>query len=126
MADEKPYELLQDGTPTGLVEIPVEWILDDAPLFDPRGNSYSPPRDVARVWMDEFDKALEEGTMFVLTMHPHISGHRSRIVALEQLLAHIDSVGKGKVWFATHGQVAEYVRRMAKLGDPKPRLAIAK
>jgi peptidoglycan/xylan/chitin deacetylase (PgdA/CDA1 family) len=123
MADERPYELLQDGVPTGLVEIPVEWILDDAPLFDPRGNSYSPPRDVARVWIDEFDKALEEGTMFVLTMHPHISGHRSRIVALEQLLAHIDSVGKGKVWFATHGAAAEYVRRMAKLGDPKPRLA---
>jgi peptidoglycan/xylan/chitin deacetylase (PgdA/CDA1 family) len=123
MADERPYELLQNGQPTGLVEIPVEWILDDAPLFDPRGNSYSPPRDVARVWMDEFDKALEEGTMFVLTMHPHISGHRSRIVALEQLLAHIDSVGKGKVWFATHGQAAEYARRMANLGEPKPRVA---
>jgi len=126
MADEKPYELLQDGQPTGLVEIPVEWILDDAPLFSPLGNSYSPPREVARVWMDEFDKALEEGMMFVLTMHPHISGHRSRIIALEQLLAHIDSVGKGKVWFATHGQAAEYARRMANLGEPRPRLASAR
>jgi peptidoglycan/xylan/chitin deacetylase (PgdA/CDA1 family) len=59
MADDRPYELLQSGKPTGLVEIPVEWILDDAPLFDPRGNSYSSPRDVARVWMDEFDKAYD-------------------------------------------------------------------
>jgi hypothetical protein len=73
--------------------------------------------------MDEFDKALEEGTTLVLTMHPHISGHRSRIVALELLLAHIDSVAKGKVWFATHGQAAEYVRRAANLGEPRPRLA---
>ena len=121
MADERPYELLQDGAPTGLVEIPVEWILDDAPLFDPRGNSYSPPRDVARVWMDEFDKAYDEGTMFVLTMHPHISGHRSRIVALEQLIAHIESKGAGKVWWTTHGAAAEYVRKEAKLGEPKPR-----
>ena len=118
MADDRPYELLQNGKPTGLVEIPVEWILDDAPLFDPRGERYSPPRDVARVWMDEFDKAYEEGTMFVLTMHPHISGHRSRIVALEQLIAHIESKGVGKVWWTTHGGAAEYVRKEAKLSDP--------
>ncbi len=121
MADDSPYELLQNGAPTGLVELPVEWILDDAPLFDPRGERYSPPRDVARVWMDEFDKAYEEGTMFVLTMHPHIIGHRSRIVALEQLITHIQSKGAGRVWFATHAAAAEYVRKAANLGEPKPR-----
>lgn len=121
MADDRPYELLQDGQPTGMVEIPVEWILDDAPLFDPRGQSYMNPRDVARVWMDEFDRAYDEGTMFVLTMHPHISGHRSRIVALEQLIAHIQSKGPGKVWWATHGEAAEYVRKAANLGEPMPR-----
>ncbi len=121
MADDSPYELLQDGAPTGLVELPVEWILDDAPLFDPRGERYSAPRDVARVWMDEFDKAYEEGTMFVLTLHPHVSGHRSRIVALEQLIAHIQAKGAGRVWFATHGEAAEYVRRAARLGEPRAR-----
>jgi hypothetical protein len=112
--------LLQDGKPTGMVELPVEWIMDDAPLFNPRGESYSPPREVAQVWIDEFDKAYEEGTMFVLTMHPHISGHRSRIVALEKLIAHIQAKGAGKVWWATHGDVAEYVRREAKLELPVP------
>ena len=117
MADDSPYELLQNGRPTGLVEIPVEWILDDAPLFDPRGQSYMNPRDVARVWMDEFDRAYDEGTMFVLTMHPHVSGHRSRIVALEQVIAHIEAKG-AKVWWATHGAAAEYVRKEAKLGPP--------
>jgi len=120
MADDRPYELNQHGKPTGIVEIPVEWILDDAPLFDPRGDRYSPPRDVARVWMDEFDKAYDEGTMLVLTMHPHISGHRSRIIALEQLIAHIESKGAGKVWWATHGEAAEYVRKQASLGGPLP------
>ena len=121
MADDRPYELLQNGQPTGLVELPVEWILDDAPLFDPRGQSYMNPRDIARVWMDEFDKAYDEGTMFVLTLHPHVSGHRSRIVALEQLIAHIESKGAGRVWFATHGATAEYVRTAAKLGEPRAR-----
>jgi hypothetical protein len=68
--------------------------------------------------MDEFDRAYEEGTMFLLTMHPHIVGHRSRIVALERLLAHIRAKGAGRVWYATHGDAAEYVRRSAKLGEP--------
>jgi peptidoglycan/xylan/chitin deacetylase (PgdA/CDA1 family) len=119
MADDRAYELLQNGKPTGMVELPVEWILDDAPLFDPRGDRYSPPREVAKVWIDEFDKAYEEGTMVVFTMHPHISGHRSRIVALETLIAHIKT--KPGVWFATHKEAAEYVRSEAKLGEPVAR-----
>ena len=68
--------------------------------------------------MDEFDKAYEERGVFVLTLHPHISGHRSRIIALELLLAHIEARGAGAVWYATHGAAAEYVRRRAKLGEP--------
>jgi hypothetical protein len=35
MADDRPYELVQDGEPTGVVELPIEWILNDAPLFNP-------------------------------------------------------------------------------------------
>jgi len=121
MADDRPYELLQNGAPTGIVELPVEWILDDAPLFDPRGQSYMNPRDIARVWIDEFDKAYEEHGTFILTLHPHISGHRSRIVALEQLIAHIKAKPAGSVWFATHAAAAEYVRTQAALGEPKAR-----
>ncbi|MBM4192796.1 MAG: polysaccharide deacetylase [Gemmatimonadetes bacterium] len=121
MADDRPYELLQNGQATGIVELPVQWILDDAPLVNPQGERYSAPRDVAQVWMDEFDKAYAEGTMFVLTMHPHIIGHRSRIVALELLLDHIRVKAGNDVWYATHGAAAEYVRREARLGEPVPR-----
>ena len=121
MADDSPYEIVQNGQPTGLVELPVEWILDDAPLFDPRGNNYMNPRDLARVWIDEFDKALAEGSMFVLTMHPHVIGHRSRMVALETLVTHIRTKGP-QVWWATHGAAAEYVRKQANLGEPRSRV----
>lgn len=113
MHDDRPYELVQNGEATGMVELPVDWILDDAPLFNPRGNSYMNPRDVMQVWIDEFDKAWEEGTMFSLTMHPHVSGHRSRIVALEGLIEHIKA--KGGVWFGTHEQAARYVRAQASM-----------
>ena len=111
MADDRPYELLQHGHPTGIVELPVEWILDDAPLMNPRGNRYTPPRELLQVYIDEFDKAYAEGTMFLLTTHPHIIGHRSRIIILEQLIDHIQA--KGDVWFATHQQIAEYVKEQA-------------
>ena len=111
MADDRPYELLANGEPTGMVELPVEWILDDAPPFDPLGASYSPPRDAMQVWIDEFDVAWEEGTMPLLTMHPHISGHRSRIVALEGLIEHIKA--RGGAWFGTHAEAARYVRQQA-------------
>jgi len=111
MADDRPYELVADGVPTGVVELPVEWILDDAPLSNPRGNAYASPRELMQIWIDEFDMAWEEGTMFLLTMHPHVSGHRSRIVALEGLIAHMKA--KGGVWFGTHEAAAIYVREQA-------------
>ncbi|NJP92368.1 polysaccharide deacetylase [Nonomuraea sp. FMUSA5-5] len=111
MADDDPYELLADGEPTGVVEIPVEWIRDDVPYLtiEHRGGLRwsTPPRQVAGVWRDEFDAALEEGGLFQLTMHPHVIGHRSRMVALRELLEHIDA--HEGVWYATHAQVAEYV-----------------
>jgi len=108
MADDDPYEIDSAGQPTGIVELPVEWILDEAPLLNPRGNAYTTPRDLAQVWIDEFDVAWEERGMFVLTTHPHLIGHRSRIVALELLIDHIRS--KPGVWFATHRAAAEYVK----------------
>ena len=111
MADDRPYEILQDGEPTDLVELPVSWTLDDAPLLNPLGTRYSAPRDVMQVWIDEFDMAWEEGTMFLLTMHPHRIGHRSRIVALRGLIEHMKA--RGDVWFGTHEDAARWVREQA-------------
>ena len=118
MADDRPYELLAEGEPSGLVELPVEWILDDAPLLNPRGSSYSSPREVLQVYKDEFDMAYEEGTMFLLTMHPHVIGHRSRILILRELIEHIKQKDEN-VWFATHQQVAEYVIEMSEDGESR-------
>jgi hypothetical protein len=53
--------------------------------------------------------------MFLLTTHPHVIGHRSRIVALEGLLEHMKR--KGGVWFATHEAAARYVRQQAGMVD---------
>jgi peptidoglycan/xylan/chitin deacetylase (PgdA/CDA1 family) len=112
MADDVPYEVLNEGRPTGVVELPVEWILDDYPYFGMNRFSstrpYTPPSDVYEVWAAEFDMAYEEGGMLLLTLHPHIIGHRSRIVMLERLIQYMRS--HTGVWFGTHEQVARHAK----------------
>lgn len=112
MADDEPYELLEEGEATGVVELPVEWIRDDYPYFGmDRVSALRPhttPDSVLGIWKSEFDLTLEEGGMFLLTMHPHVIGHRSRMVMLEELIRYMRSFSD--VWFDTHEQVARYVK----------------
>ena len=108
MGDDRPYEIVAEGIPTGVVELPVEWILDDyayysfnlgSNVFNRVGDS-----DVYEIYKGEFDGAYEEGTLFLLTMHPFVTGHRSRLAALDRLVAYMQS--KPGVWFGTLSEVA--------------------
>jgi peptidoglycan/xylan/chitin deacetylase (PgdA/CDA1 family) len=109
MASDDPYELLLDGQPTGIVELPIERILDDFPYFGGNADGSNPSLgDVYEVFQSEFDVAYEEGGLYLLTMHPHLIGHRSRAAMLERLVAYMK--GKPGVWFATHEQIARYVK----------------
>jgi peptidoglycan-N-acetylglucosamine deacetylase len=116
MADDEPYELLDDGEPSGVVELPVEWIRDDAVYFAMHRFSglrpHTPPSSVLEIFTAEFDGARDEGGLFLLTMHPHIIGHRSRLPLLDRLIAHIKTAGGA--WFATHAQVARWVKQQAE------------
>ncbi len=115
MADDRPYELIAQGKPTGLIELPVEWILDDWPYFQltwPAGHvSLRNAEDVFSIWRDEFDGAYEEGTAFILTMHPQVMGHRYRMQMLDRLISYMKS--KPGVWFATHEEIARYVKQQS-------------
>lgn len=112
MADEDCYELTMDGEATGIVELPVEWIRDDAPYLSMNRGSwqrpYTPPTDVLDIYRREFDGAWSDGGLFQLTCHPHIIGYRSRIWILDELIGHAKA--KGDVWFATHAEVAVWAR----------------
>src|SRR6266508_6417467 len=109
MASDDAYEILLDKQPTGVVELPIERIVDDFPYFGAAANGGMPnPDAVLAVFQSEFDVAYEEGGLYILTMHPHITGHRSRIAALEKLIVHMKA--KPGVWFATHEQIARYVK----------------
>lgn len=111
MAMDQPYEIVSHGQSTGLVELPVSWILDDYPYFSMPSAALPSPELIFKTYQDEFDRAYEEGTLFMLTMHPMISGHRSHIAYLDRLIVYMKS--KPGVWFATGQQIAEYVKQQS-------------
>jgi len=115
MADDDPYEIVEEGVPTGIVELPVEWIRDDAVYFNMNRftahRPYTPPPAVLDIFKREFDQAYKEGGLFLLTMHPHVTGYRSRIFILEELIRHIQN--HDDVWFGTHADIARFVKEAA-------------
>jgi peptidoglycan-N-acetylglucosamine deacetylase len=112
MADEDCYELLLHGQPTGIVELPVEWIRDDAVYFSMHRftglRPYTPPEGVFDIFRRELEAAHAAGGIFQLTMHPHVIGYRSRIWIVEELIRLARSLGN--VWFATHAEVAAWAK----------------
>ncbi len=113
MAMDEPYELVANGEKTKMIELPINGIADDYPYYEPQaGGSLPDPQLVFEIYKGEFDLAYQEHTIFILTMHPHITGHRSRIAALEKLVIYMKS--KPGVWFATLEQVADYVQTQQK------------
>jgi peptidoglycan/xylan/chitin deacetylase (PgdA/CDA1 family) len=112
MADEDCYELLLHGEPTSIVELPVEWIRDDAVYFIMHRfqslRPYTPPSDVFDIFRREFEAAYEAGGIFQLTMHPHVITHRSRIWIVEELIRLAKN--KGDCWFATHEDVVRWAK----------------
>ena len=72
---------------------------------------YTPPADVFDIFRRELEAAFREGGIFQLTMHPHISGYRSRVWILEELIRHIKA--KGGAWFATHADIVRYAKAHA-------------
>jgi peptidoglycan-N-acetylglucosamine deacetylase len=107
---DEPYELVVDGRSTAIVELPANWLLDDA-VFLPASGSLPSPRLMLETFKDDFDVAYREGTLVMLILHPHVTGQRSRIKYLEELVLYMKS--KPGVWFATAGDVARYVKQEA-------------
>ncbi|MBI4305557.1 MAG: polysaccharide deacetylase [Chloroflexi bacterium] len=94
MDNDVPHSIARRGTK--LVELPVHWSLDDAPYysFNPAVGRVGPllsPQIALDTWIWEFDRVYASGTAFMLTMHPYLSGHHSRLEALERLIKHIRS-----------------------------------
>ena len=112
IADDDPYELLDQGAPADIIELPPGWIRDDAVYFNFVRFSglrpYTPPAAVEEIFTADFDGAWEERGLFPPALHPLISGHWSRLPVLERLITHMKA--KGSCWFATHARSAAWCR----------------
>jgi hypothetical protein len=69
VGDDIPYFV---GTPHGdLAEVPIQWLLDDAPFYRHvygSTNGIAEPDGVIRLWTQEFQGLYRENGCFVLTM----------------------------------------------------------
>jgi peptidoglycan/xylan/chitin deacetylase (PgdA/CDA1 family) len=94
MGDDAPYTVEVGPSNKNLVEIPVQWLLDDAPhfVYAPAANRLGPmrnPDEVYLSWSAEFDGLYHYGRAFTLTMHPQYIGRPGRLLMLERLINYI-------------------------------------
>jgi len=106
MDNDMPYMLTWRGEETGLVELPVEWMLDDWPQFETHRRG---PQAAYEVWKPEFEGIHELGRYFGLTCHPQAIGRVSRLRMLERFI--LEMKQKGDLWFATCKEVADWTRK---------------
>ncbi|GAB3119351.1 polysaccharide deacetylase family protein [Glaciibacter psychrotolerans] len=106
MDDLKPYRHQNHD----LVEVPVSWLLDDAPHFWFAGDTWTKtirsPEEVYQIWLAELEGIALLGGHFMLTMHPQIIGRPSRLAMLDRLLGDIEARG---AWIAPARQIASLV-----------------
>ncbi|RJE84963.1 polysaccharide deacetylase family protein [Paracoccus onubensis] len=105
MGYDHPYEI------GGLVQVPVQWQIDDAIYFKFQGGGADrwppePARAVEAGWRDEFEAGRDFGQLFTITVHPWVSGRAQRVAMLERVLTHI--AVQDDVWFATASRIAEW------------------
>ena len=93
-----------------VVELPVQWLLDDAIFF--MFNPHLVNRPIASTslvlaqWQEELLGAHEFGGLFNLTMHPQLIGMPSRLRMLRRLMQVAKDLDDA--WIGTCGQVARY------------------
>ena len=104
---DEPYEIVSRGKNTGIIELAIDWTLTETPYLGQNGRMPSPDL-LYQLYKDEFDGAYDEGTLFVLTLHPYLSGHRAPMQHLDRFVAYMKS--RPGVWFATGSQVAAYLK----------------
>jgi len=98
--------------PSDLVELPVSWVLDDAPYFwfdeDSWNKTIHSAASVKAIWQEEFEAAYNDNGYLNLTMHPQIIGRPARLHMLDDFIGWMKS--HENVWITTGTALAVYVR----------------
>ncbi|MEM7117433.1 MAG: polysaccharide deacetylase [Chloroflexota bacterium] len=102
--DFQLYRVGKENGRSGIVEVPISWLLDDFVHFSvvENGSGFSAPSKVYEIWSTEFEGAYEEEGVFCLTMHPQVIGRYHRVRMLEKLIQFMR--GHAGVEFVTCGE----------------------
>jgi peptidoglycan-N-acetylglucosamine deacetylase len=107
MDDVFPYR--HEGS--AIVEVPIQWILDDAPHFWFDAATWtkkiSTTAEFRQIWEEEFLGIREFGGCAIFTMHPQIIGRPSRLRALDAFIGSVKETED--VWIATCAEIAARV-----------------
>jgi peptidoglycan/xylan/chitin deacetylase (PgdA/CDA1 family) len=99
-----------------LVEIPVSWVLDDAPFFMFTGQrSIQAPGPVLQGWITELEGITAAGGVTNFTFHPQIIGRPSRMACLKELIDQVRHTPR--LWVAPLRDIAAHCRA----AESKPR-----
>jgi peptidoglycan-N-acetylglucosamine deacetylase len=105
MDDFRPYR----HPNRSLVELPVQWILDDWPQFacyGPESGRIRTTAEVEQLWKEEFDGIRAYGGSYILTMHPQVSGRPARLALLDRMIEYVKA--HDDVWIATCAEIAAH------------------
>ena len=110
MDTDQPYIHADSNS---LVELPISWILDDAPYFwfdeDSWNKKIHSAADVEAIWKEEFAAIYDKGGYYGLTMHPQIIGRPGRLAMLDRLIGWMQA--HEGVSFVTGAKLAAEIRR---------------
>ena len=118
--DVFPYRHGAETGGVGLIELPTDSAIDDTaygfthlrtpkPLF--------PEEHVLAIWQQSFAAMHAVGGVFVMVLHPQVSGRPMRLELLRKFLAYARSLDG--VWFATGEDIAKaYEAQEAQAGPP--------
>lgn len=116
MDADVPYELaVEPGSTTSVVEVPLQWALDDWEQYcflpDVSGSGLiETPAKARELWQGEYEAMMAEGGCWVLTNHPFLSGRPARARELDALIG--DVVDDPASWVASLGEIAQHVRSL--------------
>ena len=96
-----------------LVEIPVSWVLDDAPFFLFSGQrAMQAPGPVLQGWLTEFEGITSARGITNFTFHPQIIGRPSRLACLRELVDHVRHTPRA--WVAPLAEISAHWRMAAR------------
>lgn len=104
MDDIRPYR----HHPSGIVELPVHWTIDDAPHFSFSGSTWTKKiatvAEVRSIWVDELAGLHQLGGSAILTMHPQVIGRPGRLRLLDETIAGL--LSQPETFIGTCAQIA--------------------